>query len=94
MFLARKTENYLMSIEDFSKVLKSPAESILQLEFLVCKTLRFHFTVHHPYRPCLGFFFDMQVLYHAFIAPLLIVGWKLILVVLTSMNISNVMDRR
>ncbi|KAF9296019.1 hypothetical protein BGZ88_000889 [Linnemannia elongata] len=60
MFLARKTENYLMSIEDFSKVLKSPAESILQLEFLVCKTLRFHFTVHHPYRPCLGFFFDMQ----------------------------------
>lgn|SRR4051812_15261576 len=62
MFLARKTENYLMSIEDFSKVLKSPAESILQLEFLVCKTLRFHFTVHHPYRPCLGFFFDMQVL--------------------------------
>ncbi|KAF9923019.1 hypothetical protein FBU30_006875 [Linnemannia zychae] len=60
MFLARKTENFLMSIDDFSKVLKSPAESILQLEFLVCKTLRFHFTVHHPYRPCLGFFYDMQ----------------------------------
>ncbi|KAG0247851.1 hypothetical protein BG011_000808 [Mortierella polycephala] len=60
MFLARKTENYLLAIEDFSSVLKSPAQPILNLEFLVCKSLRFHFTVHHPYRPCLGFFYDMQ----------------------------------
>ncbi|KAI8599908.1 cyclin-like protein [Dissophora ornata] len=60
MFLARKTENYLMTIEDFSNALKSPRESILNLEFLICKNLRFHFTVHHPYRPCLGFFYDMQ----------------------------------
>ncbi|KAG0308571.1 hypothetical protein BGZ98_007550 [Dissophora globulifera] len=60
MFLARKTENYLMTIEDFSNVIKKPAESILDLEFLVCKNLRFHFTVHHPYRPCIGFFYDMQ----------------------------------
>ncbi|KAF9181287.1 hypothetical protein BGZ51_005560 [Haplosporangium sp. Z 767] len=60
MFLARKTENYLLSIDDFSSVLKSPAQPILNLEFLVCKSLRFHFTVHHPYRPCLGFFYDMQ----------------------------------
>ncbi|KAF9281613.1 hypothetical protein BGZ68_006527 [Mortierella alpina] len=60
MFLARKTENFLMSIEDFVKVLKSDPEPILNLEFLVCKNLRFHFTVHHPYRPCLGFFYDMQ----------------------------------
>ncbi|KAF9581622.1 hypothetical protein BGW38_001300 [Lunasporangiospora selenospora] len=60
MFLARKTENFLMTIEDFSKVLKSSAEPILSLEFLVSKNLRFHFTVHHPYRPCLGFFYDMQ----------------------------------
>ncbi|KAF8928587.1 hypothetical protein BGZ52_003155 [Haplosporangium bisporale] len=37
MFLARKTENFLMSIEDFFAVLKSSAnsaESILNLEFL------------------------------------------------------------
>ncbi|KAG0321310.1 hypothetical protein BG000_003283 [Podila horticola] len=63
MFLARKTENFLMSIEDFFAVLKSSAnsaESILNLEFLVCKNIRFHFTIHHPYRPCLGFFYDMQ----------------------------------
>ncbi|KAF9106982.1 hypothetical protein BGX29_007805 [Mortierella sp. GBA35] len=60
MFLARKTENFLMGIEDFARVLKNPPESILELEFLVCKTLRFHFTAHHPYRPCLGFFYDMQ----------------------------------
>lgn len=64
MFLARKTENFLMSIEDFFAVLKSSAtsaESILNLEFLVCKNIHFHFTIHHPYRPCLGFFYDMQV---------------------------------
>ncbi|KAI1308757.1 hypothetical protein EDD11_004166 [Mortierella claussenii] len=60
MFLARKTENFLMTIDDFSTALKSPPESILNLEFLICKNLRFHFTVHHPYRPCLGFFYDMQ----------------------------------
>ncbi|KAF9429970.1 hypothetical protein BGZ94_008838 [Podila epigama] len=63
MFLARKTENFLMSIEDFYAVLKSSAaspEAILNLEFLVCKNIRFHFTIHHPYRPCLGFFYDMQ----------------------------------
>ncbi|KAF9172860.1 hypothetical protein BGX21_004472 [Mortierella sp. AD011] len=62
MFLARKTENFLMTIDEFSTALKSPPESILNLEFLVCKNLRFHFTVHHPYRPCLGFFYDMQAL--------------------------------
>ncbi|KAG0341978.1 hypothetical protein BG004_005798 [Podila humilis] len=63
MFLARKTENFLMSIEDFYTVLKASAnsaESILNLEFTVCKSIHFHFTVHHPYRPCLGFFYDMQ----------------------------------
>ncbi|KAG0206019.1 hypothetical protein BGX28_002475 [Mortierella sp. GBA30] len=60
MFLARKTENFLMPIEDFVKVLRSDPEPILNLEFLICKNLRFHFTVHHPYRPCLGFFYDMQ----------------------------------
>ncbi|KAF9432065.1 hypothetical protein BGZ76_011308 [Entomortierella beljakovae] len=60
MFLARKTENFLMTIDEFSSVLKSSPESILNLEFLVCKNLRFHFTIHHPYRPCLGFFYDMQ----------------------------------
>ncbi|KAF9109808.1 hypothetical protein BGX27_007165 [Mortierella sp. AM989] len=62
MFLARKTENFLMTIDEFSTALKSPPDSILNLEFLVCKNLRFHFTVHHPYRPCLGFFYDMQAL--------------------------------
>ncbi|KAI7821009.1 cyclin-like protein [Gamsiella multidivaricata] len=60
MFLARKTENFLMTIDDFSSVFKSGADPILNLEFLVCKNLRFHFAVHHPYRPCLGFFYDMQ----------------------------------
>ncbi|ORZ08009.1 cyclin-like protein [Lobosporangium transversale] len=60
MFLARKTENVLMNIEDFTKALKALPSAILNLEFLVCKNLRFHFTVHHPYRPCLGFFYDMQ----------------------------------
>jgi hypothetical protein len=61
MFLARKTENFLMTIGDFSTAIKSSPAAILNLEFLVCKSLRFQFTVHHPYRPCLGFFYDMQV---------------------------------
>ncbi|GJJ78894.1 cyclin H [Entomortierella parvispora] len=60
MFLARKTENFLMTIEDFCAVPRCDPRAILDLEFLICKNLRFHFTVHHPYRPCLGFFFDMQ----------------------------------
>ncbi|KAG0049313.1 hypothetical protein BGZ83_005883 [Gryganskiella cystojenkinii] len=61
MFLARKTENFLMTIEDFfTSVPKCNPRDILDLEFLICKNLRFHFTVHHPYRACLGFFFDMQ----------------------------------
>ncbi|KAK3827596.1 MAG: cyclin-like protein [Benniella sp.] len=60
MFLARKTENFLMTIGDFSTAIKSSPAAILNLEFLVCKSLRFQFTVHHPYRPCLGFFYDMQ----------------------------------
>ncbi|KAF9963880.1 hypothetical protein BGZ65_008157 [Modicella reniformis] len=60
MFLARKTENFLMTIDDFSTAIKSSRESILNLELLVCQSLRFQFTVHHPYRPCLGFFYDMQ----------------------------------
>ncbi|KAG0224472.1 cyclin-like protein [Mortierella sp. GBAus27b] len=60
MFLARKTENFLMTIEDFSTAMKNSREPILSLEFLICKSLRFQFTVHHPYRPCLGFFYDMQ----------------------------------
>ncbi|KAF8964610.1 hypothetical protein BGZ46_000750 [Entomortierella lignicola] len=34
MFLARKTENFLMTIDEFSTALKSPPESILNLEFL------------------------------------------------------------
>ncbi|KAF9917845.1 hypothetical protein BX616_011143, partial [Lobosporangium transversale] len=35
MFLARKTENVLMNIEDFTKALKALPSAILNLEFLV-----------------------------------------------------------
>ncbi|KAF9350574.1 hypothetical protein BGX34_001144 [Mortierella sp. NVP85] len=44
MFLARKTENFLMTIGDFSTAIKSSPAAILNLEFLVCKSLRFQFT--------------------------------------------------
>ncbi|KAF9974034.1 hypothetical protein BGZ73_002680 [Actinomortierella ambigua] len=44
MFLARKTDNILLPIDDFSKMMGTPAKLILGYESLVCQSLRFHFT--------------------------------------------------
>ncbi|RCK56080.1 Cyclin CCL1 [Candida viswanathii] len=66
IFLAAKSENYFISIESYVKALKgTDAAHILDLEFIVLRSLKFTLLVHHPIRPLYGFFLDFQaVLLH------------------------------
>ncbi|KAK9475002.1 cyclin-like protein [Dipodascopsis tothii] len=61
LFLATKSENYFISIDNFSAMLpKVTSQDILELEFTVAQALSFTLSVHHPYQPLHGFFLDMQ----------------------------------
>ncbi|KAI5960324.1 uncharacterized protein KGF55_004616 [Candida pseudojiufengensis] len=61
IFLAAKSENYFISIEKFVNSLQNlKIKDILDLEFIVLKSLKFTLLVHHPIRPLYGFFLDFQ----------------------------------
>ncbi|KAJ1975118.1 hypothetical protein H4R34_004455 [Dimargaris verticillata] len=62
LYLATKTENHFIQIEEFAKpsTLKTTPKDILDYEFIVSQSLKFEFTIHHPYSPLYGFFLDAQ----------------------------------
>ncbi|KAJ3320719.1 hypothetical protein HDU76_000237 [Blyttiomyces sp. JEL0837] len=62
LFLAAKVENSYIPLADFlHKVPKAPpAETILELEFVVSEGLRFEFMIPHLKWPLHGLFLDMQ----------------------------------
>ncbi|KAK9701388.1 hypothetical protein K7432_011739 [Basidiobolus ranarum] len=61
LFLATKVENSFIAIDDFAqRIPKTTAQSILDLEFIISQSLKFEFTIHHPYRPLHGLYLDMQ----------------------------------
>lgn len=61
VFLAAKSENFFIPIAQFSEALNGIETSeILNLEFVLFKSLEFTLTVHNALRPLHGFFLDMQ----------------------------------
>lgn len=61
VFLAAKSENFFIPINQFSEALSGIETSeILNLEFVLFKSLGFTLTVHNALRPLHGFFLDMQ----------------------------------
>ena len=65
LFLAAKSENSFVPIEDFIKFLpnaKITKESVFELELIISRSLRYEYMIHHPYLPAFGFFLDLQVI--------------------------------
>ncbi|CAG8575093.1 24104_t:CDS:2, partial [Cetraspora pellucida] len=60
LFLAAKVEHSFVAIEEFTKVVKLPKETIFELELVVSRSLRYEYAVHHPYLALFGLFLDMQ----------------------------------
>ncbi|CAJ0904558.1 15594_t:CDS:2, partial [Entrophospora sp. SA101] len=64
LFLAAKSENSFVPIEDFIKFLsnaKITKESVFELELIISRSLRYEYMIHHPYLPAFGFFLDLQL---------------------------------
>ncbi|GAO46460.1 hypothetical protein G7K_0691-t1 [Saitoella complicata NRRL Y-17804] len=67
IFFATKSENlWIGGIDTFCRIVSgankrpvTPAE-VLTHEFLLCQSLSFAFTVHHPYRALHGLYLDLQ----------------------------------
>ncbi|PVU99556.1 hypothetical protein BB559_000616 [Furculomyces boomerangus] len=61
LFLSAKAENQFMSIEEFTKHQSktSPAD-IIDLELILCQSLRFDLAVIHPYNAAYGYYLDLQ----------------------------------
>ncbi|RKP36066.1 cyclin-like protein [Dimargaris cristalligena] len=63
LYLASKTENKFIQVEDFAKPIpKTSSQDILTYEFVVSQSLKFEYTVHHPFSPLYGFYLDAQIL--------------------------------
>ena len=65
-YLAFKVEEYNVSVDQFVHVLarelrQSVSEFVLSHELLLLRRLKFHLTVHSPFRPMEGFIIDMKV---------------------------------
>ncbi|KAI9358281.1 hypothetical protein DFJ73DRAFT_819374 [Zopfochytrium polystomum] len=62
LFLGAKVENSYIPLADFlAKVPKAPAaDTILNLEFVVSRGIKFHYLIHHVRWPLHGLFLDMQ----------------------------------
>lgn len=61
LFLATKTENTSISIDQFaSRIPKTTNEDVLDLEFLVAQSLKFQFKVHHAHLAARGIYLDLQ----------------------------------
>jgi cyclin H len=62
VFLASKTTNNAMSLEEYiSRIPNTAPADVLDLEFLVCQSLNFEFTVWHAHRAFWGLWLDLQV---------------------------------
>ncbi|XP_065913070.1 cyclin-H-like [Dysidea avara] len=64
-YLSFKVEEYNVNVDQFVHVLKSDlrtriAEMILSYELMVMQRLKFHLTIHSPFRPLEGFIIDMK----------------------------------
>ncbi|CDZ98165.1 Cdk activating kinase (CAK)/RNA polymerase II transcription initiation/nucleotide excision repair factor TFIIH/TFIIK, cyclin H subunit [Phaffia rhodozyma] len=63
LFLACKTENCLIPIDPFiSRFSKLKSEEILELEFVVARSLKFEFTTWGAHKSLKGFALDLQTL--------------------------------
>ncbi|TFK57308.1 cyclin-like protein [Heliocybe sulcata] len=63
LFLATKTANQPIPIDVYtSRIPKTSASDVLDLEFLVAQSLGFEFTVWHAYRALWGIWLDIQSL--------------------------------
>ncbi|KAK7203728.1 cyclin-like protein [Myxozyma melibiosi] len=61
LFLATKSENHFISIDNFVQPLQRVSkQSIIDLEFIVAQTLSFTLLVHHAFNPIHGYFLDLQ----------------------------------
>jgi cyclin H len=62
LYMATKTENAFLSIDEFTKKFSNIKPNILtELEMIIAQSLQFHFTIRHPFRPLYGFYLDLQV---------------------------------
>ncbi|RUS20530.1 hypothetical protein BC937DRAFT_95001 [Endogone sp. FLAS-F59071] len=61
LFLATKSENERMSIEQFCADMRKTKEAVLSLEFVISQGLKFEYYIHHPFRACHGLFLDIDV---------------------------------
>lgn len=61
LFLATKSENERISIEQFCADMRKTREAVLSLEFVISQGLKFEYYVHHPFRACHGLFLDIDV---------------------------------
>ncbi|CAG8480554.1 10616_t:CDS:2 [Diversispora eburnea] len=60
LFLAAKSEHSFVSIDEFVKVSKVLKTRIFELELVVSGSLRYEYTVHHPFISAFGYYLDMQ----------------------------------
>ncbi|CAG8495741.1 26_t:CDS:2, partial [Acaulospora morrowiae] len=60
LFLAAKCEHAFVSIEEFVKVSRVPKNRIFELELIVSRSLRYEYTIHHPFIPAFGYYLDLQ----------------------------------
>ncbi|KAJ1921042.1 CCA tRNA nucleotidyltransferase, mitochondrial [Mycoemilia scoparia] len=63
VYLATKTENSFVQINDFIKPLaksKITSEDVLKYEFVISQSLQFEFSVYHPYKSSYGLYLDIQ----------------------------------
>ncbi len=65
-YLAFKVDEYNVSVDNFVHVLHEElrehvAEFVLTHELLLLRKLKFHLTIHCPFRPVEGFIIDMKV---------------------------------
>jgi len=64
IYLACKIEEFNVSIHQFAANLSGDREQAIQIilnsELLIMSALKFHLTIHNPYRPVEGFFIDIK----------------------------------
>lgn len=61
LFLAAKSENFFININNFVKGLKNvQKEDILDLEYIILNKLKYDLLIYHPFNSLYGFFFDFQ----------------------------------
>lgn len=65
VYLACKVEEFNVSMQQFVQIVKGDREKaseiVLQNELLLMQQLKYHLTVHNPFRPIEGFLIDIKV---------------------------------